>query len=110
MRELISAEGKNGKNLRIIDSLAANDTHTLQDFAELLLNQSTIVQKLVKDNKKDDLFIRAVLKEWLSRSDHDTTTVPCTWEALADTIVKAGLPGILAQSIREAFKLNTGNT
>ena len=49
-------------------------------------------------------FVRAVLKDWLSRDDDDLTdsAVPRTWAALAECVTDAGLNGTLAKAIRDA--------
>ena len=60
-----------------------------------------IHQRDSKDNA--DKFIRAVLKDWLSRDDGDPAVpaVPRTWEDLAQCITDAGLDGTLAKAIRD---------
>ena len=74
------------------------------DFAHMLLNDDVLVSKYEKEYKEKDLFVRGVLKDWLSRNDDDATdlAVPRTWSALAECITDAGLPGALTKAIIDA--------
>ena len=74
------------------------------DFAHMLLSDDVVVRKYEKEYKEKDLFVREVLKDWLSRNDDDATdlAVPRTWSALAECITDAGLPGALTKAINDA--------
>ena len=90
------------KELRIIDSIAAHDSTTCEDFGYVLLDDRLAMKKLKKDHKNDDeKFIRAVLKEWLDRDDDEKEgSLPCTWESLVKCAKDAGLDGVFVQLLR----------
>ena len=103
MNQLISLKKTDGSGeyLRIIRWIASLSRSECMDFAHLLLNDPVKVRKHQKLSNSDD-FVRAVLEDWLSSGD-DSRAVPCTWEALADCMEAAGLPGDLVKAIRETF-------
>ena len=63
------------------------------------------MSKYEKECKGKDEFVRKVLRDWLSRDDddHNDSAIPRTWEALAQCVTDAGLPGKLAKAIRDTF-------
>ena len=75
------------------------------DFAHKLLKDDDLVNKYEQEYKEKDVFVRKVLKDWLSRNDDDPydSAAPCTWAALADCITDAGLSGKLSKAIRDTF-------
>ena len=105
MKDLISIKKKNesGK-LEIMVAIQSSSPIQCLAFAELLLNNTTAVDKLRKKNKgNDDMFVYELLKNWLSRNDDDPDdpAVPRTWEALAQCMQDAGLEGVLVKAVRD---------
>ena len=90
---------------QIITRITAHSSVQCDDFAELLLNETTTVNKLRNENQEVDKFVRAVMKSWLSRSDdnHKDPAVPRTWEALAQCMEDAGMEGVLVELVRDTF-------
>ena len=108
MNDLIGTRSKGSGlgRLQIIMHITASPHYKCLDFARKLLNDETTVQKLLKDyNNDDDMFIREVLGNWISRNDDDPDdpAVSRTWEALAQCIEDADLEGALAKAIRDTF-------
>ena len=62
-----------------------------------------LVREYQNEHKRKYNFVRAVLRDWLSRDDDDSTdsAVPRTWAALAECVTDAGLDGALAKAIRD---------
>ena len=99
---LKKADGSAADSLRVIQWISSSDQYLCEDFASLLLNDPVKVKIHQRDNKDNaDKFIRAVLKDWLSRDDGDPA-VPRTWEGLAQCVTDTGLNGALAKAIRDA--------
>ena len=70
----------------------------------MLLGDDTVVRKLHREAKDDDIFIREVFDNWLNRDDGDSTdsAVPRTWEELCSCIEDTpDLPGSLVKEIRD---------
>ena len=90
---------------KIISRITAHSSADCEDFAELLLKETTTVDKLRNENKRVENFVRAVLRNWLSRNDNDPKdpAVPRTWESLAQCMKLAGLEGVLVEHVRDTF-------
>ena len=90
---------------KIISRITAHASVDCEDFAELLLKDTTTVNKLRNENTSNDKFVRAVLRNWLSRNDDDPKdpTDPRTWESLAQCMELAGLEGVLVKHVRDTF-------
>ena len=88
-----------GEYLRVIEWITSLSCSKCMDFAHLLLVDPVKVETHQKKSSTDE-FVRAVLEDWLSSGD-DSKAVPRTWEALADCMEAAGLPGTLVKAIRE---------
>ena len=90
---------------KIISRISAHSSVDCEDFAELLLKETTTVNKLRNENTSDDKFVRAVLRNWLSRIDDDPKdpALPRTWESLAQCMELAGLKGVLVEHVRDTF-------
>ena len=105
MADLISIKKRDGsgRNLRVIDWITSSSTAQCDDFAHMLLRDSVVVQQHQKETRSNDMFVRAVLSDWLSRADGDPDdeAVPRTWGALAECVEDAGLEGALARAIRD---------
>ena len=106
MSELVNIKTNDGSGtpLRIIDWIAVHSYIKCNYFAHILLKDKdgVIVARLRKYNKKDDAFVYAVLREWLSIPDDSASkAAPRTWKALAECVGEAGLEGTLAKAIRE---------
>lgn len=103
--QLLKLKKADGSTLQIVKTLSSFKLHQCEDFAYLLLHDDVQVRKLKSDYEENkDQFVRAVLKDWLSRDDSDSSdsAVPRTWEALAQCVTDAELDGTLAKAIREA--------
>ena len=101
MNQLISLKKTDGSGeyLRVIRWIASLSRSECVDFAHLLLVDPVKVRTHQKRSNYDE-FVRAVLEDWLSRGD-GSLAIPRTWEALADCMEAAGLPGDLVKAIRE---------
>ena len=113
MDQLISIKMNDGfgRFLRIIETITSHTSHECTDFAHKLLKVRTAIRRHTNDYKKDkDGFVRAVLRDWLSRADGVPAdkAVPCTWGALAVCVEEAGLDEALAKAIRERFNCPQG--
>ena len=86
-----------------MEGITAHEEWQCVDFAEMLLRDDVRVKKYQNEDKRKYNFVRAVLKDWLSRDDDDSTdsAVPRTWSALAECVSDARLDGTLAKAIRE---------
>ena len=94
-----------GSDLRIVDWLSAFELYECEDFASVLLNDDIAVKTLKSQSQdKNNVFIRAVLHNWLNRDDGKPSdpAVSRTWEALAQCVSDASLDGALAKAIRDA--------
>ena len=103
--QLLKLKKADGSTLQIVKTLSSFKLHQCEDFAYLLLRDDVQVRKLKSDYEENkDQFVRAVLKDWLSRDDSDSSdsAVPRTWEALAQCVTDAELDGTLVKAIREA--------
>ena len=90
--------------LRVIKWITSCGPTKCADLAHLLLRDDVTVEELQMKNADNDLFVRAVLREWLNRADddHNEPAAPRTWAALAECVQDADLPGALAKAIRDA--------
>ena len=102
IEQLIDVNKRDGTRLRIIDTFTAHRKLQLENFADILLNDTIKVRKLKKKYADDDDFIHEVLKYWLTLDDDDPG-YPRTWKALENCISKAGLDGTFAKAIRETY-------
>ena len=104
--QLLNLKKADGSTLQVVKTLSSFKLHQCKDFANLLLCSDVQVKKLKNDCEENkDQFVRAVLKDWLSHNDGDSSdpAVPHTWEALAQCVTDAGLDGTLAKAIRETY-------
>ena len=103
-RELISLKKEDGTKLEVTKRLSAHEEWQCEDFAEILLCDGVRVKELQNEHKRKHNFVRAVLKDWLSRNDDDPndSAVPRTWSALAECVSDASLDGALAKAIRDS--------
>lgn len=106
MNELITMDCKDGsgEKLQIIRWITSHPSTQCSDFALMLLQHSPTVRELRKRHgNDDDEFVRAVLRQWLSRDDDDILepSVPCTWESLIKCVEDAGLAGEFFKLLRE---------
>ena len=104
MDDLMKTEKMGSGKLGIISVMTASPFFQCVTFAELLLRDTATVMKLREEND-DDMFVHAVLSDWLSRDDDDPNdlAVPRTWEALAQSMEDAGLNKVLVQNVRNRF-------
>ena len=103
--QLLNLKKADESALQVVKTLSSFELYQCEDFAYLLLRDDVQVRKLKSDCKENkDKFVRAVLKDWLSRDDGDSSdpAVLRTWEALAQCVTDAELDGTLAKAIREA--------
>ena len=101
--ELICLKKEDGTKLEVTKWLSAHEEWQCVDFAEMLLRDDVSVKRYQNEHKRKYHFLRAVLRDWLSRDDGDSTdsAVPRTWSALAECVSDAGLDGALAKAIRD---------
>ena len=99
--ELISLKNQDGSKLEVIKWITSREECDCADFAEMLLRDEVLVSRYQNEYKRKHNFVRAVLKDWLSRNDDNSTdsAVPRTWAALAECVTDAGLNGTLAKAI-----------
>ena len=65
---------QDGSVLQVVKTLSSFELHQCEDFAYLLLRDDVQVRKLKSDCKENkDKFVRAVLKDWLSHDDGDSS-------------------------------------
>ena len=106
MNQLIHLKKADGSVLRVIDWITSLNDYECEDFAHMLLKNDSQVERYLTvcggDNNK---FIRAVLRDWLSRGDDDDAAVPRTWGDLATCVEDSGLPRALVKAIRELISL-----
>ena len=105
-RDLIAFRKKDGSKLEIMSKITRFGTTACKDLATMLLGDDTVVRKLHREAKDDDMFICDVFDNWLNRDDEDTTdsAVPCTWEELCSCIeYTPDLPGSLVKDIKDHF-------
>lgn len=79
--QLLNLKKADGSVLQVVKTLSSFELHQCEDFAYLLLRDDVQVRKLKSDCKENkDKFVRAVLKDWLSHDDGDSSnpTVPRT--------------------------------
>ena len=100
--QLLNLKKADGSTLKVINWISSLEQWQCSDFANMLLNDDVQVNKIEKESKETDEFVRKILKYWLSRDDDDPA-VPRTWSALAECVTDAGLPGALAKAIRDTF-------
>lgn len=97
---------KNGKSLRIYDSIAASSKAKCEDFAIALLGNDTQHKQLRKEARLnspedvDSMFVRSVFSEWLKKGKKDEGT-PRTWADLADCVENFLDDSSLAEQIRD---------
>ena len=101
--ELISLKKQDGSKLEVTKWISSHEEWDCVDFAEMLLRNDVLVREYQNEHKRKYNFVRAVLRDWLSRDDDDSTdsAVPRTWAALAECVTDAGLDGALAKAIRD---------
>ena len=101
--ELISLKKEDGSKLEVTKWISSQEEWVCADFAEMLLRNAVLVKEYQNEHKRKYNFVRAVLRDWLSRDDDDSTdsAVPRTWAALAECVTDAGLDGALAKAIRD---------
>ena len=101
--ELISLKKDDGSKLEVTKWISAHEEWVCVDFAEMLLRNDVLVKEYQNEHKRKYNFVRAVLRDWLSRDDDDSTdsAAPRTWAALAECVTDAGLDGALAKAIRD---------
>ena len=102
--ELISLKKQDGSKLEVTKWITSHEECDCADFAEMLLRDEVLVSRYQNKHERKCNFVRAVLKDWLSRDDADSTdsAAPRTWAALAECVTDAGLNGTLAKAIRDA--------
>ena len=105
--ELLTIRKKDGSKLQIMSEIASYGPTACEDLATLLLRDGRSVRKLRREAKDDDeMFIRKVFDNWLSRDDEDSSdsAVSRTWEKLCSCIENTpDLPGSLVKQIRDHF-------
>ena len=101
-KQLINLKKADGTTLKVIKWISSLEQWQCSDFAIMLLDDDVQVNKIEKECKETDEFVRKILNYWLSR-DNDDPAVPRTWSALAECVTDAGLPGALAKAIRDTF-------
>lgn len=111
MNQLIQLKKTDGSVLRVIDWITSLNDYECEDFAHMLLkNDSQVERYLTECGSDKNKFIRAVLKDWLSRDDDDDAAVQHTWGDLATCVEESGLPGALVKAIREFISLGKFGT
>ena len=106
MNQLIRLKKTDGSVLRVVDWITSLNDHECEDFAHMLLkNDSLVGRYLTECGGDNNKFIRAVLRDWLSRDDDDDDAVPRTWGDLATCVEDSGLPEALVKAIREFISL-----
>ena len=107
MNQLIQLKKTDGSVLRVIDRITSLNDYECEDFAHMLLkNDSQVERYLTECGGDKNKFIRAVLRDWLSRDDDDDdAAVPRTWGSLATCVEDSGLPRPLVKAIREFISL-----
>ena len=106
MNQLIHLKKTDGSVLRVIDRITSLNDYECADFAHMLLkNDSQVGKYLTNCGGDNNMFIRAVLRDWLSRDDDDDAAVPRTWGDLATCVEDSGLPRALVKVIREFISL-----
>ena len=105
--ELISLKKEDGSKLEVTKWISSQEEWVCVDFAEMLLRNAVLVKEYQNEHKRKYNFVRAVLRDWLSRDDDDSTdsAVPRTWAALAECAADAGLDGALAKAMGEILVL-----
>ena len=91
-RDLLKIDRKDGSTLHIINSIAEYEVWQCEEFADLLLRDSSTVKGIREQNKDKKLFVRAVMKTW-----HDSEggpAVECTWENLIECMESAVMGGV----------------
>ena len=103
--ELILIKNADGNKLEVIEWITSHEQWRCVDFADMLLKDDVLIRRYQNSNMGKDEFVRAVLRDWLSRDDGDSTdsAVPRTWSALAGCVSDAGLDGALAKAIRDTY-------
>ena len=106
--ELLTIRKKDGSKLQIMSEIASYGPTVCEDLATLLLRDGgRTVRKLRRETKDDDdMFIRRVFDNWLSRDNEDSTdsAVPRTWEKLCSCMKDTpNLPGSLVKEARDQF-------
>lgn len=72
--QLLNLKKADGSVLQVVKTLSSFELHQCEDFAYLLLCDDVQVRKLKSDCKENkDKFVRAVLKDWLSHDDGDSS-------------------------------------
>ena len=101
--ELVSLKKEDGSKLEVTKWISAHEEWDCVDFAEMLLRNDVLVKEYKNEYKRKYNFVRAVLRDWLSRDDdnYSDSAVPRTWAALAECVTDAGLDGALAKAIRD---------
>ena len=100
---MICLKKEDGTKLEVTKWLSAHEEWKCVDLAEMLLRDDVSVKRYQNEHKRKYNFVRALLRDWLSRDDGDCTdsAVPRTWSALAECVSDAGLDGALAKAIRD---------
>ena len=99
MSDLVSISMKNKSGtLSPIGIIACHSMARCVDFAHVLLNHRLEVERIQRDEKEEDSFVRAVLSKWLSRECGNA--VPITWMNLLDCMTKANMDGEYIEDIR----------
>ena len=106
--ELLSIKKADGTKLKVTEWITSHEQWRCVDFANMLLRDDVLVRRYQNSDIEKDEFVRAVLRDWLSRDDGDSTdsAVPRTWSALAECVSDAGLDGALAKAIRDTCPLS----
>ena len=101
--ELVALKREDGSKLEVTKWISAHEEWVCVDFAEMLFRNDVLVKEYQNEHKRKYNFVRAVLRDWLSRDDDNSTdsAVPRTWAALAECVTDAGLDGALAKAIRD---------
>ena len=105
MKDLVglAKSGDRKPHVRVMTEIAACKNYS--DLADILLpDDEATVKELGKTHCDDSKqFVRAVFTEWLEKDDDDTSdrAPRRTWASLVESIELAGLPGVLAKSIRD---------
>ena len=85
-------------NQSISGFIALNPAHICDNFANLLLDNTTVVDNLRANNQENNAFVQAVLRQWYNRTG---SPVPCTWRDLIQCMKNAGLTPHTVQIIEQ---------
>ena len=92
-----------------MDIISSHSTAKCVKFAEVLLNDSLLVQRFKRDNKgEDELFIQAVLEKWVSSVEGPA--MECTWPNLIECMKLANMNDLEIQNIRDVVIPSAGET